>query len=430
MGDEPMTKQIKIIPKALEGAIEIPPSKSMSHRGVIAAGLADGESQLDNVLYSDDIVKTLGAMEGLGASILQQIEKNTIAYDYKIQGGRKVNKGLIDCKESGSTLRFLIPIALTNYNEITFKGSGKLVERPLDIYYDLFKKQGIYYENDAGKLPLTIKGQLEPGKFQIRGDVSSQFISGLLMALPLLDGDSQIEITTDLESRDYVEMTLDVLEKFGIIIEKESRGFLIKGNQVYQPTQIYVEGDYSQGAFWAVAGLLGKPIELKGLAQKTSQGDQRILEIIKAMGGKIEWQGDSLVSNPSSTKGQIIDASQCPDLVPILATLAALSEGETQIINAGRLRIKESDRLKAITEELNQLGAKISEYPDKLIIEGVSTLRGGKVKGWNDHRIVMALAIAAIRCEEEVWIEGYEAVSKSYPTFWMDYKRLGGVIYE
>jgi 3-phosphoshikimate 1-carboxyvinyltransferase len=417
---------IKIKPSLLKGEISIPPSKSLCHRAIICAALSNEESKIDNVNFSDDIIATCKGMKILGAKI-ERIDDTLI-----IRGSINALTGeTIDCNESGSTLRFLIPIALVQPANIRFVGRGKLVSRPLDIYYNIFEKQDILYSNDMGNLPLNIEGQFKPGNFAIEGNISSQFISGLLFSLPLLDGDSKIIITTNLESKGYVDLTLDMLNRYGIeIINNGYKEFIIKGNQRYKGRDYRVEGDYSQAAFWLVGGILGEEITSRNLNLESLQGDRVIIDIINKMGGTITLDETFIKTIASNTKGIIIDASQCPDLVPVLAVLAALSNGQTKIVNAARVRIKESDRLNAIATELNKLGADVREFDDGLVINGKDSLIGGVVDSWNDHRIAMALAIASIKCKDEIIIKNSEAVKKSYPHFWEDFKKLGGKIDE
>ncbi|MDF2673499.1 MAG: 3-phosphoshikimate 1-carboxyvinyltransferase [Clostridiales bacterium] len=418
---------VVISPGKLSGKVTIPSSKSISHRAVICAGLSDGISNIENVVFSQDIIATSKAMEGLGVNLI----KDNSAINIKGTGQLKVKNPIINCYESGSTLRFLIPIAAAIGEKIKFIGKGRLIDRPLQPYYDMFDEQQLYYENDDGKLPLTIDGKLKPGEYRIKGNISSQFISGLLFALPLLEGDSKIILTTPLESKPYVALTIEMLKKFSVCIENNAyKEILIKGNQKYKPTDYRVEGDYSQAAFWLVAGTLGADVACEGLNMKSLQGDRVIIEIMKSMGAKFIGEDDKIKALPSTTWGSIIDASQCPDLVPILAVLAALSKGTTEIINAGRLRIKESDRLSAITSELSKIGADIEERPEGLIIRGREALKGGTVSSWNDHRIAMVLAIASIKCREPIIIQEPDCVKKSYPDFWKDFKGLGGKIDE
>lgn len=425
---------IKIIPKSLEGILKVPPSKSGSHRAIIAAGLSEGKSKIDNLIFSQDIIATLDGMKAIGTDyeiIEPSIKFGTGSVNIEGRGKVEIREHTIDANESGSTLRFLIPLAAIDRSKVTFTGRGKLVERPLDTYYDIFKEQDIDYNTTDGKLPLTIYGGLKPGEFQMPGNISSQFISGLLFSLPLLSGDSIVNVTSPLESKGYVDLTIEVLELFGIKVEnKDYNKFKIKGNQKYKNRDYSVEGDYSQAAFFIVGGILGKSVSCTGLKTESLQGDRAILDIVKEMGADIDISDDMIRANPSSTHGIEIDASQCPDLVPILATLGALSQGTTRIVNAKRLRIKESDRLKAMATELNKLGADIIELEDGLEINGKERLKGGIVDSWNDHRIAMALAIASIKCKGELIIQNSQAVEKSYPGFWSDFEKLGGEILE
>lgn len=420
-------KCVAINSSILKGEINIPPSKSMCHRAIICAGLSEGISNVKNVVFSKDIDATIDAMNSLGVNI----EKNNNDLVIKGNGDLEVVNSNINCEESGSTLRFLIPLVSLMSKSVTFEGKGKLIERPLDPYYEIFKNQKIDYKNVKGNLPLTINGQLKSGEYKIKGDISSQFISGLLFTLPILNGDSKVIITTELESKPYVDLTLDILKRFSIdVINKNYKEFIIKGNQKYKAIDYSVEGDFSQAAFWLAAGILGADVSCSGLNMDSLQGDKSIIKIIKAMGGRIQIENDKVKALSCKIKSTVIDASQCPDLVPILTVLAALSEGKTEIINAARLRIKECDRLTAIRTELNKLGANIEEKPDGLVILGKENLKGGIVNSWNDHRIAMALAVASIKCTTPVTIEDSLCVRKSYPDFWNDFKKLGGVIDE
>ena len=425
--------KIKIKPSILNGTIEIPPSKSYSHRAVIAAALAENsrKSKIDNLKFSVDIITTTDIMENWGA----KIKRFESALEIIGNDGKVVPKDkYVQCNESGSTIRFLIPIGITDENELIFDGKGKLVDRPLDSYYRIFDKQGIFYKNENGKLPLTVNGKLKAGNYEIDGNISSQFITGLLYSLPLLDGDSKLTINKNLESKGYIDLTLEILKLAGIeIMNNDYKSFDIKGNQIYKPFDYTVEGDYSQVAFWIVAGIISanKDNEVKCLhVNKNSlQGDREIIEIVQRMGAKLEISDDYVIVKPSKTKGTVIDISQCPDIGPILTVLGALSEGETRIINGERLRIKESDRITSIKTELNKLGANVSEEGDSLIIKSVDRFNGGvTVSAWNDHRIAMSLAIASTRCEKEIILEEAESVRKSYPHFWDDFVKMGGEI--
>lgn len=411
---------IKITPKDIEGSIEIVSSKSLSHRYVIAASLALGKSKIENILDSDDLVATKNALEALGAKI-----------DESIIQGSKIKKvhDIIDAHESGSTLRFLIPIAMLQDEPIQFIGKGKLPERPLNVYQDLFENTYHYKYLSNKELPLEVKGPLKSGVYKVPGNVSSQFITGLLYALPLVQGDSKIILTTPLESRGYVDLTLQVLRQFGIKIEELENGFSIKGSQTYQPGNYYVEGDYSGAAFFVAAGLIGKPLLLKGLNPDSLQGDKTIIDIAKQMGGKLEFTNEGLMVYPSNLKGVEIDLSQIPDLGPILMVLACYAEGKTLIKNAERLRIKESDRLEAMVENLSKMGAKMTVINDSVLIEGKCFLNGDvTLKTFGDHRIAMASAIAGMHAKNPIYLDDEKVVSKSYPTFFKEYVRLGGLV--
>jgi 3-phosphoshikimate 1-carboxyvinyltransferase len=419
---------LRIIPTKLTGKVDIPSSKSMGHRQLICAALAKGKSIINNISISDDIVATCRALRALGAHI--DIKEDTSdRVIITVSGGcLRVCVNKIDCGESGSTLRFMIPIGALCHEKITFIGHGKLVTRPLQAYYDIFAKQGIAYDTaEDGNLPLSLQGPLQVGKYVLPGNVSSQFISGLLFALPLLEGASTLDIIGPLESEGYIAMTLNALSKYGIQIKhKNYRSYEISGSQKYVPQSAMVEGDFSQAAFWLVAGTLGKSVVGKGVQISSLQGDKVVIDIIRAMGGNVIWDGTEILAQPAVTHGTIIDAANCPDIIPVLTVLAALSQGKTEIINAGRLRIKECDRLAAITSELNKIGARIKELPTGLIIDGVESFTGGVVDCWNDHRIAMSLAVASIKCREPLVLTGANCVAKSYPRFWEDFASLGG----
>lgn len=420
--------EVKITPSKLSGTINIPPSKSYSHRAIICGALGEGISNIHNIDFSDDIKTTIRLAENMGAEI--SIHGNSLLIKGN-SGKINIKDPNIQCNESGSSIRFIIPILLASDNcYAIIDGKGKLKERPLTSYYKIFDKQNIEYRTTNGLLPLTIKGNLKADNFEIEGNISSQFITGLLYTLPLLKDESKINITSNLESISYVDLTLDMLKNSGIeIINNEYKSFSIKGNQKYKNIDYTVEGDYSQVAFWIVAGILGSPITCTSIFKNSLQGDKAIVEIVQRMGANLEIENDKIKVIPSNTHGTIIDISQCPDIGPILTVLAALSEGETRIINAERLRIKESDRITSIKTELNKLGANVSETENSLIIQGVKSLKGGvTVDAWNDHRIAMALAVASIKCENPITITGAESVKKSYPNFWEEFQKLNGNI--
>ncbi len=406
-------KTARILPRTLAGTVTPPPSKSQAHRLLIAAALSGGISTLSHVAFSQDIAATRDCLTAMGASFVEQgpgvVEIHGLGWSIPQAGPYPI----FDCGESGSTLRFLIPLALTVHGGGAFTGRGRLMERPQTPYFRLFEEKGIFYRLERGIL--TVKGQLTPGVYALPGDVSSQFITGLLYALPLLEGDSDIVLTSPLESGDYVTMTLRALERFGVAVEARENGWHVPGGQRYRACDGAVEGDWSNAGFWYAAQSLGCPVDIAGLDPDSAQGDKRIAGFARAM----EEAGDLT-----------LDVRQCPDLVPPLAAMAALRAGrKTSIVNAGRLRIKESDRLATVTEVLTALGAEIKEGPDDLVIAGKEKLPGGvTVSGHNDHRIAMMAAIAAIRCEQPVCITGADCVKKSYPDFWRHYQQLGGQV--
>lgn len=420
-------KYVIIYPGRLKGNINIPPSKSICHRAIICAALSKGVSNIENTGFSQDIAATCNAVKCLGADIKRKGSSLIIKGSTPLS----ITNSYIDCFESGSTLRFLVPVAASLGGRITFDGRGNLAERPMQPYYDIFDAQKLSYKNAEGKLPLTIEGKLKPGDFMIKGNVSSQFISGLLLALPVLDGDSKIIVTSKLESRPYIDLTLEVMKAFGIsVINNNYSEFIIKGNRKYKAADYTVEGDFSQAAFYVAADILGSTIECSGLNMDSLQGDKIMIDIVKSMGAEVYTENDKLKANSSKTKGIIIDASECPDLVPAIAVIGALGQGTTKIVNAGRLRFKECDRLAAISSELNKIGADIKEEQEGLIINGKDMLKGGMVDSCNDHRIAMAMAIASLKCTNPLIIKNAGCIKKSYPDFWCHFKKMGGKIDE
>lgn len=404
---------VTINPKRLKGKLNVPPSKSVAHRLLICSALAQGESVVENISLSEDIMATINSLEQLGAKITLNGNIATV------KGITTVNSSaLIDCNESGSTLRFMIPVVAALGVNATFKGKGKLPQRPIDIYINEFSKKGIEFDY-YNTMPFSLKGKLKSGIYSVEGNVSSQFITGLLFALPLLESDSEIRLLSKLESKPYVDITVDCLKKFGIDIRKTDSGYYIKGKQKYISCNTEVEADFSQAAFFLTANALGNDIDVNNLNYQSFQGDKKIIEIIEQI---------SYNKKDDFYSAFKIDGSDIPDIVPILAVLACFCKGKSEIYNVSRLRIKESDRLHSITVNLNKIGGKVTELSDKLIIEGIDSFIGGKVDGYNDHRIVMSMAIAATRCKEKLTIVEADSVKKSYPDFFEDYIELGGDI--
>lgn len=413
-----------VSPGVLNGTVRVPSSKSAGHRAMLCAALANGTSLLTHLDFSKDMDVTLGAIQVLGCTV--SAEQQQDGTSLHIAAGAPPSRAEIDCGESGSTLRFLIPICAALGIETIFTGHGRLPERPIGIYLDLLPHHGITCKTEGG-LPLQISGKLTPGTFSLPGDVSSQFITGLLLALPLLQQDSTIELTTPLESAAYVTMTLETMRDFGLTVTATENGWHVPGNQQYHARSYEIEGDWSQAAFFLAAAALGSSVSIVGLRKESTQGDKACADLFAQFGAQITWDGNLLHAEPNTLHGIEIDASQIPDLVPALSVAAALADGESRIYNAARLRIKESDRLAAMANALNGLGAQVTETPDSLLFQGVKTLKGGTdVQGCNDHRVVMALAIAALRAQKPVCIHDAQSITKSYTHFFEDYKTLGG----
>ena len=503
---------IKITPQQLNGTIEAIPSKSHAHRLLIAQKLAalQGGGQEDPLAiptFSEDIDATKGCLAQLDEELPR-----------------------FDCRESGSTIRFMIPVAMALKDEAVFAGSGKLPQRPLSPLMEEMERHGCSFEmlaaaknpvavNDsvAAKSPANgsdaatasgrgvtseicrIRGRLQPGKYELAGNISSQFITGLLFALPLLNGDSSLQLTTKLESAGYVDLTLQVLREFGIEIRKvrekitdedanaekkvviseraaeqadslsltanseadlegiseanlesNSENYLIRyeipGNQIYrEPEGLKIEGDWSNAAFWLVAGALGGNITCTGLNPDSTQRDKEIVTVLEKMGAKIERENTAyhIAGNDAPLHGETVSAAQFPDLVPVMAVAMTGASDASSITNAERLRIKESDRLATVCDFLTILGTDIRQTEDGLIIHenknntdpsGTAAhcpappLSGGTVSSHNDHRIAMAAAVASCRADGPIVITGAEAVKKSYPDFFTDFTKLGGKI--
>lgn len=412
---------VKFSPFVPNGTVNVPPSKSDVHRAIICAAMANGVSRISPVALSNDIKATIGCIKALGADAV--LENNVLTVDGTNMYKNKT--ALLDCGESGSTLRFFIPIAAVGNINATFVGKGKLPQRPIGIFTEALPKAGTVCKTEGG-LPLEIKGQLKSGIFEIPGNVSSQFIIGLLLALPILEGDSEIVLTSPLESVGYIAMTIRTMKQFGVNIQATEKGWHIKGGQSYKTCDYTTDGDWSQAAFFMVLGAVSGKVTVKGVAKDSTQGDKKCAEILARFGAKVTQLDNEVTVEKGELKAITIDASQIPDLVPVLSVCAAFAEGTTKIINAERLRIKECDRLKATAELLNNLGGKVKELSDGLEITGVSSLKGGNVNGYNDHRIVMSAAVCAARSDEDITATFAMSINKSYPDFYIDYNSIGG----
>lgn len=409
----------KIRPSFLSGQVDIIISKSYAHRLLIAATLADGETLLTGRSDAKDISATIGVLSALGASIINTQN----GYLIRPIGNNLNKRAVFDCGESGSTLRFMLPVAAALGVDAVIKGEGRLSERPIAGLTQALKENGLKV-ND--RLPLNLSGKIRAGEYRIRGDISSQYITGLLFSLPLLDGDSKIVVTGGLASAGYIDITLETLKIFGIEIYKTDYGFFVKGNQKYKsPGAAVIEGDWSNAAFWLTAAAVNGDITVKGLSPTSLQGDREIIDILNRMGADIDFSNGIRIKK-CPLKGIEIDAQMIPDAVPALCVAAGTAKGKTVINNVERLKDKESDRLEAVQGLLTANGIRNS-YNGNLNIQG-GVFSGGKVDGHNDHRIVMAAAIAATAAKGETYITCAEAVKKSYPDFFKDLISLGGKV--
>ena len=416
-----------VFPGRPQGTVRVPASKSMAHRAVICAALADGTSVLTNVSLSNDIRATIAGMRSLGADILvEESEGQAARLTVKGVGRPQAAAPLVvDCGESGSTLRFFIPIFALSGQPVRFECGGRLAERPQTVYQQLFAAIGTELAAVGGGWQLN--GGIFSGEYELQGDVSSQFISGLLFALPLLEGDSLLHILPPFESRSYVLLTLSMLAKFGVRAEwRDDNTLFIPGCQRYLPCDLAVEGDFSQLAFFAVLGALSGEVSLLGVDVDSLQGDRRIIDIVRLMGGDVEQRADGYICRPGRLHSAAVDMADCPDLGPVLCVLAACAEGESELYNAGRLRIKESDRIADVEQELVRCGVRMHSTEDTMYISGGGDYPGGvECLGHNDHRIVMALAVLATVCRRPLTICGAQAINKSYPRFFDDLQQLG-----
>lgn len=394
------------------------PSKSVLHRAIIIACLCGKKIRIDNVFCSEDISATINSLKNMGAEICT--ENNSLTVDGKNMNLSK--SAVIDANESGSTLRFLIPVATMIKSSVKFIGNGRLPQRPIDDYLNIFKEFNVKYFHPCDSyLPLDVYGSLDGDCFSVRGDLSSQFITGLLlcgMIRPI-----RVKITTPLESKPYVDLTVDILRKFGCTVTEEDNEYFVKYENC-EIDEFYVENDWSQAAFFMCAGAINGDICVKNMNFSSVQGDRKIVDLLKNFGADLKLTENGVYVKKSELKGIKIDAKDIPDLVPVLSVLACFADGKTEIFNAGRLKYKESNRLSAICEELSSLGADITSGFDCIKINGKKKLSGGTVNSHNDHRIVMSCAVASAGCDLPVTINGYEAVKKSYPDFFDDWRKL------
>ena len=413
-----------VTPGSRSGAVSAPSSKSQAHRILICAALAESRSVITCPGISKDIEATMNCLNGMGAQIyadgdvinVQSIDRASLS----VSSGER----MLACSESGSTLRFLLPIVGALGIDAAFAMEGRLPERPMREYEDVLRSHGMNITREGSLLHAS--GQLKAGTFSLPGNISSQYFSGLLFALPLVAGDSRIVIEGNLESRDYVIMTENALRQSGIVWKDLPDGYEICGNQTYSSEpQIRVEGDYSSASFFLCAGALSaNGITVRNLSEASGQGDRRIVDVLKKFGARLERKGDEIFARRDSLNAITIDGSMIPDLIPVLSVVAAAARGTTHIIHAQRLRMKESDRIKSTVEMLKAIGASVAETEDGMVIEGQEYLTGGTVDSYMDHRIAMAAAVAAGICRNPVTVINAQCVSKSYPAFWDDLESM------
>ncbi len=412
---------VKCTPSVISGTIRAISSKSHAHRVLICAALSQNRTKIYCNVMSKDIAATIDCLKSMGTEI--SVDGDIITVIPKSFNA----KADIDCNESGSTLRFLMPLVSALGIDTTISGSGRLPQRPISPLKEEMEQKGVTFHTDS-KFPLHLTGKLKSGEYEIQGNISSQFITGLLFALPLLDGDSKIKLIPPVESKSYIDITISVVRQFGIEIEEKENLYIIKGNQKYiSPEEMKVEGDWSNASFFLCAGALNeKGVTVTDLDMNSPQGDKKIIEILKSMGADVKISGNEITVKKNELKGVTVDASDIPDLVPIISVVATACKGDTKITNAGRLRIKESDRIKSVVDMLSSVGADAEETTDGIIIRGGKTLAGGIVNGYNDHRIVMSASILSCLCEKDVIVTDGNAVEKSYPDFFADFNKMGG----
>jgi len=397
-------------PSAYFGKIQAPPSKSAAHRLLIAAALAENSTRISIDVLSEDLLATIACLRAMGAKIVRGAEGITVTPI--CANPNPCPAPALDAGESGTTLRFLLPVAAASFDQFTITGRGRLPERPIGPLMDEMRRHGASFS--GVKLPFTVSGRLTGGKFVLPGNISSQFVSGLLFALPAIGG--EIALSTHLESAGYVEMTLETLWQFGIGVQKTPTGFLCPAGVYHSPGSVAPEGDYSNAAFFLAAGALSGRAAVTGLVENSLQGDCEILQLLASFGARVETDRGCVTVYKGDLCAQTIDVSDIPDLLPVLSVLGARAKGVTRLVNAGRLRLKESDRIHSSRAMLTALGVDAWDDEDALFIRG-GTIKGGTVDACGDHRIAMAAAAASCASENPVTIFGAEAVNKSFPDF-------------
>lgn len=410
----------KITPRLITGKISSISSKSHIHRCLICSAFCKEQTQIIfNGNLSDDILATINCLKSLGAKI--NFDKNSILVEPITYTN---NNPILDCNESGSTLRFLLPVASALNCNATYKGCGKLPTRPIKTIIDELKLHGINFSSDH--LPLTTSGKIKGDVFTLDGSVSSQFLTGVLLSLPILDG-GKVALTTPLTSKSYIDLTCQTLKQFGIEVDISKNEYVVESCYKYKsPKTIYADGDWSNSAFFLCCGAISESINITGLNLQSPQGDKKIIDILRQYGADISFKNDSINVFRKDKNALNVDATDIPDLVPIISVLASVANGESVIANVDRLKFKESDRIRSTLDMINSLGGNARFEDNKIKIIGKESLDGGNVCGYNDHRIVMSSAISSCVCKKEVTITDANAVNKSYPKFFEDFNFLGG----
>jgi len=418
---------VKIQPGKISGNIDAPTSKSSMQRACAAALLNNGKTIIGNPGRSNDDLAALGVIDNLGAKVLQQSTNELVI---ESEGVKPVSREM-NCGESGLGIRMFAPIAALSNQEIIINGTGSLLSRPMDFFDEIFPKLGIEIESNHGKLPIKIKGPLKPVDITIDGSLSSQFLTGLLMAYGKAATKPVIITVNNLKSKPYIDLTLQVMQEFGYsVINHQYESFEIHPVNVpsHQPKNYLVEGDWSGAAFLLVAGAIAGQIAIKGLNVFSSQADKAILRALTMSEAVVSIAEDQIVIGPGKLKAFHFDATDCPDLFPPLVALASFCEGTTVIEGVSRLAHKESNRGLTLQEEFGKMGIEITLQDDLMLVKGGTGLKAATVHSHHDHRIAMACAVAALRAEGETTIEEAEAINKSYPTFYSDLKKLGAVV--
>ena len=415
---------VTIVPtSALSGEVRAPASKALTHRALFGGLLSNGTTIIHNPLSCDDTEATAAAVASLGA----KLERGQESWRVWSNGRLSAPQGMIECGQSGVTLRFTIPISSLVGKDVWLNGSETLMRRPIQPLIESMKQLGaeISFRGTAVRVKA---GPAKGGSVQLPGNVSSQFISGLLLAGPLMEEGLRVRLISTLESRGYVSMTIETMKRHGVSVEinDDMSFYQVMPGQIYKPTEHTIPGDYSSAAFpMAAAAVTRSKILILGLPRDGADPDSAFLEVLGRMGVTTRFTSDALHVEGRALKAVNADITNCPDLGPVIAVLGCYAEGETRITGAGRLRYKESDRLSVIRSELRVLGAEIGEIGSGLLLSGPASLHGGTVNSHGDHRIAMALSIAALNASGPVLIRNAECVNKSYPTYFDDIRALG-----